>query len=134
MANRNFPNGNKLYTNNTAPVMISCAILIGATGAVTSISAANSYITSVVRTATGLYTVNLVNNYNNLIQVIGSATSPSSGTSGVLAIETQNAPTVTSLTAPTLGIKTLDAAGALVDPASGSTISILIYLNNSSNA
>lgn len=133
MANRNFPN-KAVYTNHYGPVMIDVAVTIGATGAVSSISTANNFIASVTRASTGLYTVNLSNPYNRVIMVIGSATSPGSGTSGVLAIETQTAPNtnITSLTAPSVGIKTLDAAGALVDPASGSTITILLYLSNSS--
>lgn len=136
MANRNFPNGKAIYTNHTGPVMLDVAITIGATGAVSSISTANSFITSVTRASTGLYTVNLADPYNRVLMIIGSATSPSSGTSGVLAIETQNAPNTNISNVPpavpSIGIKTLDAAGALVDPASGSTITVLIYLSNSS--
>lgn len=134
MANRNFPNGKAIYTNHTGPVMIDVAITIGATGAVVSISTANSFVKSVTRASTGLYTVNLADPYNRVILVLGSATSPSSGESTIASVETQNAPNtnISSLTAPSLGIKTLDSSGSVADPASGSTISVLMYLSNSS--
>ncbi len=133
MANRNFPNGKAIYTNHTAPVMVDVAITIGAAGAVASISTANSFVTGVTHTGTGLYTIALADKYYSSIMTIGSATSPNSGLSGILAIEAGNAPsTSVSGTSPNVKIKTLDAAGALADPASGATITVLMYLSNSS--
>jgi len=134
MANRNFPSAGKIYSNHTMPVAVDVAITIGATGAVSSIASANSFVKSVVRTGTGLYTINLADPYQSLLMAVGSAISPVSGLSGVDSVETQNAPnsTITSLSAPSIGIKTLSPAGALVDPASGSTVTVLMYLSNSS--
>ena len=130
--NRNLASGGKLYSMHVMPVMIDCTIQIGATGAVSSI--AGPLVRSVVRNSTGIYQINLTDNVNSLFMAIGSAQSPPSGLSGVLAIETQNAPnpSVSNLAAPSLIVKTLDAAGALVDPASGSAISVLMYMSNSS--
>jgi len=60
-----------------------------------------------------------------------------SGLSGVLAIECQNAPqpalaSYSAIQGGQVSIKCLDAAGALVDPASGSVITFLMFLSNSS--
>lgn len=131
-ANRNFASGGKIYSMHVMPVLVDVTINIGATGAVTSIS--GQMVTSVVRNSTGTYQINLTNNFNSLLSAHGSAASPSSGLSGILAVEIQNAGSaaVQSLTAPHLIIKTLDAAGALADPASGSAIRTVIYLSNSS--
>ncbi len=134
MANRNFPNGKAIYTNHTIPVMIDVTILIGASGAVTSISTANSFITGVTKTATGKYTIALADPYASAIMVIGSAQSASGGLSGILAVECGNAPStdVSSTSAPCVKIITLDAAGVAAHPADGSKISVLAYLSNSS--
>lgn len=134
MANRNFANGGKLQSmSNPQPVMINTNILIGSTGAVTS-NTCTTMVTSVTRTSTGLYVLHLANNYNAVLSVIGSMQSASGGLSGILAIECGNAPNtpIVSLTAPTITIRTLDAAGAVADPVSGSTISITALLSNSS--
>lgn len=130
MANRNFANGGKIMTMHAGPVMVTTNITIGSTGAVTS-NSQTTMVTSVTRTSTGIYVLHLANSYNGAISILASAQSPSSGLSGVLAIETANAPT-TAVQASTITIKTLDAAGALVDPASGSVISVIAMLNNSS--
>lgn len=129
MANRNWANGGKIMSMHVGPVLNNVNITIGATGAVASFI--GTVVKSVVRTGTGLYTINLVDNYNASLFASGSMQSPVSGLSGVLAIEIQNDPS-TSVAASSLSIKTLDAAGALVDPASGSVISALMIFNNSS--
>lgn len=132
MANRNWASGGKIYSMHVSPVLIDATFTIGGTGAVTGV--VGPLVTSVTRTGTGIYRLNLQNNFNGLFMALGSAQSPNSGLSGVATIEIQNSPNtnVTSLATPTLTIKTLDAAGAVVDPASGSKISILAYLSNSS--
>lgn len=132
MANRNWASGGKIYSMHVSPVILDCTITIGATGAVASF--VGSAIASVVRNSTGIYKINMQDNYSGLYMAIGSAQSPVSGLSGVLGVETQNAPNaaVQLLSAPSLIVKTLDAAGALVDPASGSKISVIMYLSNSS--
>lgn len=131
MANRNFANGGKIYAMHVAVVLSNTNITIGSTGAVSSFI--GTLTSSVVRISTGIYQINLADSYNALMSAQGSAQSPSSGLSGVLAIEIQNAPStsVASFPSPSLTIKCLDAAGALVDPASGSVISINAFLLNS---
>lgn len=132
MANRNFANGGKIMTMQAGPVIVNTNILIGATGAVTS-STSTTMVTSVTRTSTGIYVLHLADSYNSAISVSASMQSPSSGLSGILGVECGNAPStsVAILAAPVITIKTLDAAGALADPASGSTISVTALLSNS---
>lgn len=133
MANRNFASGGKIYSNLVMPVMLNCKIVIGATGAVSSITT-NSLVSSVTRVSTGVYQINLANNYNAMIIALGSAISPSSGLSGILAVETANSPqtAIQNLATPTVTIKTLGTSGAVADPASGSTICVMIMADNSS--
>lgn len=132
MANRNWASGGKIYSMHVSPVILDTTILIGAVGAVTSI--VGSAIASVTRSSTGIYVIHMQDNYSGLYSAIGSMRSPPAGLSGILAVECQNAPNsaVQSLAAPSLTIKTLDAAGALADPASGSSVSVIMYLSNSS--
>lgn len=134
MANRNFSNGGKLYSMHVMPVLTTCSITIGATGAVTSFKGAT--VASVTRAGTGLYDIVLQanTNFNAIIAVTGNMQSPVSGLSGVSAIETQNAPSTSMAVAaaPTIRVKTLAAAGTLVDPASGSVVNVMIIANNSS--
>lgn len=136
MANRNWASGGDIYSMHVSPVMLDLIINIGATGSVSSISAAGSTITSVAHTGTGVYQINLADNYVALLNARGSMIRASGALSGILAVEIQNAPnaSVSSLTAPKLTITCLDAAGAAADPVSGSSIQMMIYLQNSSVA
>lgn len=119
---------------HVSPVQITATIQIGATGAVSSF--VGSAVQSVVRNSTGSYTIALQpqTNIARLISGQGSMQSPPSGLSGILGIEFQNAPnaSVSSLVAPSITVKTLDAAGALADPASGSALNVQIIGNMSS--
>lgn len=131
MANRNFANGGKIYSMNVMPVAVDGIANIGAAGAVSSSS--GTMINSVTHVSTGIYRFNMANNFAASLHIQGSMQSPPSGLSGVLGIEIQNAPntSIASLSAPSITVKCLDAAGALVDPASGSAVCILALLNNS---
>ncbi len=132
MANRNWANGGKIMTMHVGPVYVTTNITIGATGAVSSNTSTN-VVTSVTRTSTGIYVLHLAETYNAAINIMGSVQSPVSGLSGISTIEPGNAPsTSVAAASPTITIKTLDAAGALADPASGSVVSIVALLNNSS--
>lgn len=133
MANRNFANGGKIMMMDAGPTIINTNILIGASGAVTS-NTLTTMVSSVTRSSLGVYVLRLANNYNKVISVSAHMQSASGGLSGILAVECQNAPTasVQSLSSPTITIRTLDAAGALANPASGSTISVVAILSNSS--
>ena len=132
MANRNWASGGKIYSMHVMPVMIDTTVTIGAAGAVTATK--GPIVSSVTRMSTGVYKINLTNNFMGVFSSSGSMQSPSSGLSGILAVETQNSPNtgITSLTAPSITVKTLDAAGALANPASGSSINVLIIVSNSS--
>lgn len=133
MANRNFANGGKIMMMDSGPTIIQTNITIGGTGAVVS-NSVSTMVSSVTRSSTGVYVLHLAQNYNKALSVIGSMQSASGGLSGILAVECQNAPSasVQSLSAPAITIRTLDAAGALANPASGSVISITAILSNSS--
>lgn len=134
MANRNFASGGKLYSMHVMPVFIDCSITIGASGAVSSF--VGSMVQSISRQSAGIYkiTAQANTNFSKLYFAAGSAQSPVSGLSGILAIEIQNAPnaSIATLSAMELTVKCLDAAGALADPASGSVINIMAIMSNSS--
>lgn len=134
MANRNWASGGKLYSMHVQPVFMDCTILIGATGAVTSF--VGSGILAVTRTSQGIYKIKMQpqTNFPKLFFAAGSAQSASGGLSGVLGIEIQNAPnaSVATTSGGELTIKCLDAAGAVVNPASGSSINVFMVLSNSS--
>ncbi len=131
MANRNFASGGKIYMMHVSPVLIDCSIVIGASGAVSSFT--SSLVASVAHTSTGIYTITLQDPYSSVLSISGSMQSPSSGVSGISTVEGQNAPNtnISSLTAPTIAVKTLNASEALTDPASGSTLTVLMLLSNS---
>lgn len=133
--NRNFANGGKLFAMHVQMVMVNAKIGIGTTGAVGTVAA--PLVSSVTRVSTGIYRLNFPTTngtFNQLLTAHGSMHSPVSGLSGISTIEIQNAPStsVATVGAPTLTIKTLNPAGALADPASGSTIDIMAIMSNSS--
>lgn len=138
MANRNWLSGGKIFSMHKDPVLLDCTVQIGASGAVSSY--VGSAIQSVVKeSAAGTYTIKFQpqTNFPNLLFASGSAQSASGGLSGVSTIEIQNAPNASVvLNTPSQGgqltVQCLDAAGALVNPASGSAINILMILSNSS--
>ncbi len=125
-----------LYSPVPMLTLIDGQVVITAAGAVDSSSGA--LVASVTHVGTGIYKFNLKPN-SNLNAFIGLAShmiSPNSGDSGISTIEIDNdAPAdLTSLSAPSFTVKTLDDAGSLVDPASGSTLVVMIYGRNSSVA
>lgn len=117
------------YSGVKMLTMIDCSILIGATGSVTSFT--GNLVSSVVRNSTGFYTITLKGNLNALLAVQGVMQSPSSGLSGISSIEVDNTTNISAST-PILVIQTLDAAGAIADPASGSTVFVSLFGRNSS--
>lgn len=134
MANRNWASGGKLFSMHASPVLITATVLIGASGAVTSF--VGSAVANITKSSTGVYKVKLQSqtNFPRMFFASGSAISPASGLSGVLAVEIQNAPNTSLAIADggELTIKCLDAAGAVVNPADGSSICIMILASNSS--
>lgn len=133
MANINFPNGGKIYTQHVSPVIVDCEITItGGAGAVASFT--GNAVASITRVSTGTYRLNLNQPYNAAMLAIGGMQSASGGLSGIMAVECQNDPTtsVSNVTTPTLTVKTLDVTGAAANPATGSTIQVMAILSNSS--
>ena len=132
MANRNYVSGGKIFSMHVSPVFLDCTVQIGAAGAVSSFT--GSTIKSVVLVSTGIYKINLMDNFSGLYAAMGSMQSPASGLSGVSTVEVQNAPnaSVSVLATPSLTVKCLAPAGTVVAPASGSALNVLIFLSNSS--
>lgn len=134
MSQRNWASGGKIYSMHVKPVFIDATIQIGATGAVSSF--VGSCVQSVTRLGTGLYRIQMQaqTNFSKLFYANASMQSPSSGLSGIQAIEIQNAPNASVATAAgmLITIKTLDATGALANPASGSAINVLTIMSDSS--
>lgn len=64
MANRNFPSAGRIYSPHVMPVEIDCKITIGASGAVAGIKGA--FVRAVTRLGTGLYQIQLMDNYNRV--------------------------------------------------------------------
>lgn len=90
MANRNFPQS-KVFGFHLLPTRIRCAITIGASGAVSSVSGPGT--NGVVRTGTGVYRIQLQDIYASFLHLtatmIGQATTgsdinPSAATPGTL--------------------------------------------------
>ena len=132
MANRNYASGGRMYSMGVKPVIVNANITIGSAGAVTSFTGA--MINSVTLSSTGTYVISLSNNFSGLHYAAGSMQSPASGVSGIVAVEVQNSPNtnITNLANPTLTVKTLSASDALANPASGSVLSVIMYLSDSS--
>lgn len=76
MANRNFPS-QKLFNQHVMMVQLDCQIQIGASGAVSSFYGKG--VNAVAKLATGIYRIQLQDNYQALIQVDGSMISPLTG-------------------------------------------------------
>lgn len=132
MANRNFANGGKIMAMHVGPVLANTNITIGSSGAVASFI--GTLTSSVTRVSTGIYKINLADPYFGHLFSSGACQSPVSGLSGIATIEIQNAPStsVAVFATPSLTVKCLDITGAVADPASGSVVSILSLLSNSS--
>lgn len=135
MANRNWASGGKIYSMHASPVMITATALIGASGAVTSY--VGSAVQSVAKQAgVGTYRVIMQpnTNFSRMFFAAGSMQSPVSGLSGVVAVEISFNPngSLDDSAIPYIEVKCLDVAGALVNPASGSKLNVMIMASNSS--
>lgn len=123
MANRNFPS-QRVFSFHLLPVMLDAAIVIGATGAVSSVSGQG--ILSATRNAQGDYTLTFKDSFSaflfaNFASKAVNATTPSD----IAAIE------LISSAANSVRFMTLDKTGALADPASGSQLLVQVFMNNS---
>ena len=113
-------------------VALYADITIGASGAVTT--AKGGGIASVVKQATaGQYNVVLDSQFNKLLYA--DATTLGSVTSGVSSVQLLQAPDTISTSIKTTGplvIQCYDAAGAAVNPASGTVIKLKLDLRRTS--
>jgi hypothetical protein len=77
MANRNFPNQGKLYSQHVMPIALDCTIQIGASGAVSSFAGLG--VSSVTRLATGIYQILMQDNYYACYAIDANMVSPQTG-------------------------------------------------------
>lgn len=116
--------------------LIDSTVTIGAAGAVSS--STGNLVGSVTHVSTGVYRFNMKTNpVCNLSAFLGMSASmiaTSGGANTVASIEAKStSPSdMTSGTAPTFTVNLRDYAGALVDPASGQLLTVMIYGRNSS--
>lgn len=124
----------KLFSMHAMPVLVTATAQIGASGAVSSF--VGSMVKSFEKVSTGIYLITMDDktNFTRLYAAMGSMQSPAVGLAGISTIEIQNDPNsdVQTTTGAKLTIKTLDAAGALANPANGSAINIMAIMSNSS--
>lgn len=134
MANRNWASGGKLFSMHAMPVLITATAQIGASGAVSSY--VGSAVESIVKVSTGIYKMKCQSqtDFSRLFFAAGSMQSASGSLSGVSTVEIQYNPnaSVAISGGAELTVKCLDAAGALVNPASGSALNIMMIASNSS--
>jgi hypothetical protein len=134
MSQRNYASGGKIYSMHVKPVMVTATIQIGASGSVSSM--VGSMVASAVHVGTGIYKIVCQANtsFSRLYFAAGTMQSASGGLSGILGVEVQNAPNTSVATSGgmELTVRTLDAAGAAANPASGSALNIIAILSDSS--
>lgn len=132
MANRSYVRNTMSLEKN--PVALYLRVSIGASGAPTLVVPKCLGVYSMVRTGAGAYTISLglsstsVDTYQRLIAMSSSdvsATAPAE--LGVYVVADNSA----TLAAPNVQIQYVDAAGAAVDPASGSILLIKLEFSNS---
>lgn len=122
---------NRLYTQfqyslEKKVVHLYARITIGATGAPTLVKALSKGIASVARTAAGAYTITLQDKYVELLH-IDHALQLAAGAPAVLAGMVVRSEATAAAT-PTVAVEFLDAAGAGIDPDSGSVILLKLEL------
>jgi len=102
------------------PVQVDCDILIGASGAVTSIK--GSAVKSVTKLATGTYQIKLMDNYSNFYQSTSDIVSPPSGSNIAVtsALTVGNAYVITVVGTTTLaGFQSIGLSANAAAPAVG---------------
>ena len=125
MANRRLNQFRYSYERDVVDLMVK--ISIGAAGAPT-ISEGKG-ILSVVHNSAGNYSVNLVDNFNMLLNAdinVISSTAPAAPLMNVASEQ------VSSSTAPRIVIQSRNAAGTATDPGSGEVLLVLIQCRNAS--
>lgn len=110
-------------------VFIYLKAAIGATGAVTINTTLSKGVTSITRNSAGRYTIVFQDTYVGLLGLTATIVE-SAATPTVLAVATVSETVATAATKNVV-IQCADAAGAAVDPASGSTMLLQFQLSNS---
>jgi len=125
MANRRLFQFRYSYERDVVDLMAK--ISIGAAGAPT-ISEAKGVL-SVVRNSAGNYSINLVDNFNMLLNADANVISVAAPAAPLMNVASEQ---VSSSTAPRIVLQCRDAAGAATDPASGEVLLVLIECRNAS--
>lgn len=126
MANRNF---NRYQALTKEVKALFAQVAIGASGAPTLSAAKSLGVASIDRNSAGNYTITLSDKYMDLLQ-LGISRELASGTPDALGgfvIRSQDVDA-----AKTIVVEFVDAAGAAIDPANGTTLRLKIDLKNSS--
>lgn len=126
MANRNF---NRFQALTKEAKALFAQVAIGASGAPTINAAKSLGVTSVARNSAGNYTITLDDKYNDLLQITESRQLAAGAPAalGGMIVRSQDVSA-----AKTIVVQFVDAAGAAIDPASGTTLRLELILKNSS--
>lgn len=129
--------GDNIRSFQAAPNLMWLRWTSGATGAVTTIDPTKRYgfakvgasVAPVVRTGTGLFTLNLEGQWNDLLDVEADIQQASDSAAGACGIRRL----AFSLSAKTVNIKTVNAAGAATDPTTGDIITVRLEMQANQN-
>lgn len=126
MANRNF---NRYQALTKEVKALFAQVAIGAAGAPTINAAKSLGVASIVRNSAGNYTVTLSDKYMDLLELSCSRELAAGAPAalGGFVVRSQDVDA-----AKTIVVEFVDAAGAAIDPASGTTLRMKIDLKNSS--
>jgi hypothetical protein len=125
MANTQFREEVKCLQNDL--VILEAHVVIGGTGAVSSISGAG--ISSVTRTGTGAYTIALSQNFHRLLGV--SATFSGTDASSVFIVQANSAAVDTDVQAGNVKLICRNASAVAVDPTSANVMHVVIMARKS---
>jgi hypothetical protein len=125
MANTQFREAVKCLQNDL--VILEGHVVVGATGAVSSVSGAG--ISGVVRTATGAYTITLTQEFNRLLGL--SVCFSGTGASSVFISQVNSADVDGDIKGKTIKLICRDAAGAAVDPTNGNVMNFVVQARKS---
>ena len=125
MANTQFREAVKCLQNDL--VILEGHVVVGATGAVSSVSGAG--ISGVARTGTGAYTITLTQEFNRLLGLSVCFSGTDAAT--VFIAQVNSAAVDTDIKSKTVKVICRDAAGAAVDPTNGNVMHFVIQARKS---
>lgn len=127
MANRNY---NRVQALEKEVKLVYASIVIGAAGAVGTVKGLAS---AVKETADGQYTITLQDKYDRLLgSNAGIVAATATNVAAIQVLENPSTFQADFKSTATYTIQCLDFAGAEVNPASGSVLSIVLHVRNSS--